>query len=88
MRTRKASAALLAAVLTLGLGSAACGGGDSGGTSGEGNLRDAGEQNQVSEGGDTGDATEDDSAPVGGTNSGGTDTPGGTGDGTGGNAGP
>ena len=70
MRTRKASAALLAAVLTLGLGSAACGGGDSGGTSGEGNLRDAGEQNQVSEGGDTGDATEDDSAPVGGTNTG------------------
>ena len=70
MRTRKASAALLAAVLTLGLGSAACGGGDSGGTTGEGNLRDAGEQNQPSEGGDTGDSTEDDSAPVGGTNSG------------------
>ena len=83
MRTRKASAAVLAAVLTLGLGSAACGGGDSGGTSGEGNLRDAGEQNTPSEGGDTGDATNDDSAPVGGTESGNQ-----SGGGTGGNTAP
>lgn len=70
MRTRKASAALLAVVLTLGLGSAACGEADDANTTGEGNLRDSGEQNQPSEGGDTGDATEDDSAPVGGTDSG------------------
>ena len=69
MRTRKASSALIAIVLTLGLGGAACGSED-GGTTGEGNLRDAGEQDPVSEGGDTGDATEDDSAPVGGTQSG------------------
>ena len=73
MRTRKLSAALVAVVLSLGLGGAACGEADDasdGTTTGEGNLRDAGEQNNPSEGGDTGDATNDDSAPVGGTNSG------------------
>ena len=74
MRTRKASAALLAAVLTLGLGSAACGDDEGGTTTGDGNLRDAGEQNTPSDGGDTGDATEDDSAPAGGTGSGGSQT--------------
>lgn len=84
MRTRKASAVLLAAVLTLGLGSA-CGEAEDGNTTGEGNLRDSGEQNSPSEGGDTGDATEDDSAPAGSGGSG-TDV-GGTGSGAGSGAG-
>lgn len=82
MRIRKAPAVLLAAVLTLGLGGAACGGADDidgGGdtTTGDGNLRDSGEQDLPSEGGDTGDATNDDSAPVGGTG-GGSESGGGT----------
>lgn len=68
MRSRKASAALLAAVLTFGVG-AACGDSGGGTTTGEGNLRDSGEQQQPSDGGDTGDATEDETAPAGGSGS-------------------
>lgn len=87
MRTRKPSAALLAAILTLGLGGAACGDDSGNTTTGEGNLRDSGEQNPASEGGDTGDATEDDSAPSGGAGTGaGTDGGAGAGGGTGGGA--
>lgn len=67
MRSRKASAALLAAVLTFGIG-AACGESE-GTTTGEGNVRDSGEQQLPSEGGDTGDATEDETAPAGGSGS-------------------
>lgn len=80
MRKSKFSALFLAVALTFALGPACGGQGDGGTTTGEGNVRDSGEQNIPSEGGDTGDATEDETAPRGGSDTG---DMGGTGEGRG-----